>query len=270
MITLLLLCGALSGVTTVLFGFGGGFFTVPLIYALMSAQYGADSPTGLAAMQIAVATSTCVMIFSAGLSTLHHHRAGSLDWRSVQPLVVGIVPGAALGAACAIGLNGDLVRYAFIAYLLVTIADCLLRPGFLRRAPDSSQQVSGGATAGIGVIIGLIAALLGVGGSVMTVPLMRRRGASMTGATAMANPLSLPMAVIGTLVWLGMARHLPGTGGPGFIGAINLRAALLLAAGAWVGISLTSRFIGRLPDAAHARIYPLLLALVTVVMVVAG
>ncbi|QCT20087.1 hypothetical protein FEM41_10715 [Jejubacter calystegiae] len=86
----------------------------------------------------------------------------------------------------------------------------------------------------------------------------------------MANPLSLPVVAIGTLVWLGMAHRLPGTGGPGFIGAINLRAALLLAAGAWVGISLTSHFIGRLPDAVHARIYPLLLALVTVVMVVAG
>lgn len=270
MTVLLLVCGAVSGVTTVLFGFGGGFFTVPLIYALTIARYGADSPIGQAAMQIAVATSTCVMIFSAGLSTMHHHRAGSLDWRSVRPLVAGIIPGAALGAACAIGLHGNLVRYAFIAYLLLTIADCLLRPGFLRHAPTPSQRVTGKTTTGIGVIIGLIAALLGVGGSVMTVPLMRRRGASMTGATAMANPLSLPMAVIGTLVWMILARHLPGTGSPGFIGAINLQAALLLAAGAWLGITLTSRFIGRLPDTLHARIYPMLLALVTVVMVVAG
>lgn len=270
MTILLLACGALSGVTTVLFGFGGGFFTVPLIYTLMITQYGTASPDGLAAMQVAVATSTCVMIFSAGLSTLHHHRAGSLNWRSVRPLVAGIIPGAAIGAICAIGLDGELVRYAFITYLLITIADCLLRPGFLRRAPVPTPRVSGSVTAGIGVIIGLIAALLGVGGSVMTVPLMRRRGASMTGATAMANPLSLPIAAIGTLVWLGLARHLPGADGPGFIGAINLRAALLLAAGAWAGITMTSRYIGRLPDALHARIYPVLLALVIVVMVVAG
>lgn len=36
----------------------------------------------------------------------------------------------------------------------------------------------------------------------MTVPLLRRRGLSMTQATAMANPLSLPVALVGTAVYM--------------------------------------------------------------------
>ena len=37
----LFLCGMLSGVTTWLFGFGGGFVTVPLLYLLVTGAWGA-------------------------------------------------------------------------------------------------------------------------------------------------------------------------------------------------------------------------------------
>src|SRR5699024_2244849 len=39
--------------------------------------------------------------------------------------------------------------------------------------------------------IGGLASFLGVGGTVMTVPMMRRSGAAMTVATTLANPLTL-------------------------------------------------------------------------------
>ena len=54
----LALFGVLSGVTTVLFGFGGGFVAVPVLCRLR-AGHAADDPAALAAMHIAVATSTC-------------------------------------------------------------------------------------------------------------------------------------------------------------------------------------------------------------------
>ena len=52
----LFMCGILSGVTTWLFGFGGGFVTVPLLYLLVTGAWGAQSSVGQQAMQIAVAT----------------------------------------------------------------------------------------------------------------------------------------------------------------------------------------------------------------------
>lgn len=124
---LLLAFGVLAGVTTVLFGFGGGFVAVPLLYALLTSIHGADSAVGQAAMHIAVATSTCVMIFGASMATLRQHRAGALPWDQVRPLAGYIAVGAVAGAAVATWLNGDWVRWAFIAYLALTIADALLR-----------------------------------------------------------------------------------------------------------------------------------------------
>ncbi|ARP85394.1 sulfite exporter TauE/SafE family protein [Bordetella genomosp. 9] len=265
---LLLVFGCLAGVTTVLFGFGGGFVVVPLLYAMLAASHAPDTAIARNAMHIAVATSTCVMIFGASMATWRHHRARTLAWEHVRPLAAYIAAGAVAGAAAAVSLSGDWVRWAFVAYLAATILDSLLRPGFLHDASERIRPMSRLATAAAGIIIGTIAAFLGVGGSVMTVPLMRRRGASMTAATAMANPLSLPMALTGTATYVLMQDQSHALGA-WYAGYVDVRAFVVLAAGSWLGIRVASRWIGRIPDALHARIYLLLLTVVLAVMVVA-
>lgn len=265
MYVLLLCFGALAGVTTVLFGFGGGFVVVPVLYSVLLATYGADSEMGQAAMHIAVATSTAVMIFGTGLATLRHHKAGTVPWAQVRPLLASIAVGAVPGAAAAMALSGRWVRWAFIVYLGVTILDGLLRPGFTRHTATGIRPLGKQATVGIGVAIGAIAAFLGVGGSVMTVPLMRRRGASMTAATAAANPLSLPMAMTGSATYALLAWHAAPLG-DWHAGFIDLRACLALAAGSWLGIRIASRWIGKIPDSLHAGTYLVLLCAVLVVM----
>jgi uncharacterized membrane protein YfcA len=42
---LLTLFGCMTGVTAVLFGFGGGFVVVPLLYRMLMASHGADDPS---------------------------------------------------------------------------------------------------------------------------------------------------------------------------------------------------------------------------------
>jgi uncharacterized membrane protein YfcA len=193
--------GLLLGITAVLFGFGGGFAVVPLVYHLFPAYglvSGADSHY---AMQIGVATSTAVMIVSTAYATLKHHLEGNVDWAAVFPMGFYIAIGSALGAYAAARMPGSLLKVLFIVYIGGVIADCLLRKGFMEDAGNRRLQHLGRlAEAAVGVIIGTIASLLGVGGSVMTVPLMRRRGAPMKIATALANPLSFPVSVVGTLM----------------------------------------------------------------------
>ena len=135
---LLAVCGCATGVTTVLFDFGGGFVVVPLLYRLLSTPNAPDSAVGQSAMQIAVATSTCVMVFGALLATWRHQRAGTVDWRDVRPLLGPIGAGAVLGALAATVVQSEWLRWAFAAYLALTILDCWLRPGFLAQ-PAAKQ-----------------------------------------------------------------------------------------------------------------------------------
>lgn len=267
-VCLLGLCGVLAGITTALFGFGGGFVAVPLLFTLITASHPPDSATALAAMHIAVATSTAAMIFSSALSTLRHSRAGSLSWSMVRPLLGYISVGAAIGAWAALQVSGAWIRWLFIGYLALSILDALLRPGFVVQPGTDLRPLGRAATALTGTGIGAIAAFLGVGGSVMSVPLMRRRGASMAVATASASPLSLPMAAAGTVMYGMLAWHSAPLG-PGFVGYIDLYALSVLVVTAWLGIRLAGPFRHRIGETVHVRSYLVLLSLVLVVMVAA-
>jgi uncharacterized membrane protein YfcA len=262
---LLALFGCMTGVTAVLFGFGGGFVVVPLLYRMLMTSDGTDDPVSQSAMHIAVATSTCVMIVNAAIATGKHRRAGNLIRHYLWPLGGFIGVGAVVGAVAAMWASGEVIRYAFIAYLGVTIADCLLRRGFLT-APDTAipRRLGRAEVSGGGVGIGTIATFLGVGGSVMTVPLLRRCGLSMSQATSMANPLSFPVALAGTLTYMAMAGFTEFDLGPWFVGYVDLLAFAVLTVGSLVGIRLATPWIGRIPDRMHARVYIGLLVLVMI------
>ncbi|WP_095162987.1 sulfite exporter TauE/SafE family protein [Pseudomonas sp. Irchel 3F5] len=257
---LLTLFGCLSGITSVLFGFGGGFVVVPLLYHLLRLQ----PATADSAMQIAVATSTCVMIVSAALATFKHQSAGNLKREYLWPLAAYIAVGAVIGASLVGALASDWLRWAFILYLGFTLLDCLLREGFLQHGGQASARPLGHLkSAGSGVLIGTVASVLGVGGSVMSVPLLRRSGLGMTQATAMASPLSLPVALAATATYVISAGS---DFDAGFVGYVDLSAFALLALGAWFGTRLAARWIGRIDDRKHAQVYLGLLALVLLSM----
>lgn len=260
---LLALFSCMTGVTAVLFGFGGGFVVVPLLYRLLLAGHGGDNAIGQSAMHIAVATSTCVMIVNALVATGKHRRAGNLVRHYLWPLGGYIGLGALFGAIATMWMNGEVIRYAFIAYLGVTIADCFLRRGFLEpTGVIAPRRLGRTETVGAGLSVGAIATLLGVGGSVMTVPLLRRCGLNMTQATSMANPLSVPVALVGTLTYMTLAGFSDFDLGPWFIGYIDLQAFAVLTLGSLLGIRLATPWIGRIPDRVHAWVYIGLLVLV--------
>ena len=89
----------------------------------------------------------------------------------------------------------------------------------------------------------------------MTVPLMRRRGIEMTRATAMANPLSLPVALAGTGTYIVLSTQSPLPLGEWHLGYIDIRAAAVLVVGSRIGIRAASLWIGRIPDRVHAKVY---------------
>lgn len=262
--SVLVLFGCLTGITTWLFGFGGGFVTVPIVYGVLTtaARPGAD------AMHVAVATSAAVMVVNAGAATLAQWRQGRLRRAYVWPLAAFIALGAVGGSFAATLIGGTALRLLFAAYLLVTIADSLLRKGFLSVAHRPRPKPLGrGTTILGGTGIGLVAACLGVGGSVMTVPLLRRRGLPMAEATAMANPLSVPVAVAGTLVYA-LAPTAPA--GAGQLGYVDLGAGAALLLGSLPTIALARRVTGRVPDHVHSAAYVVLLVVVLIAMVGIG
>ncbi|MFC9060932.1 TSUP family transporter [Streptomyces sp. NPDC057074] len=255
--------GLLTGVTTVLFGFGGGFVAVPVVVW-------ADSALGADAIRVATATSAVVMVVNAGFATAVTPRRVLAALRGSGPLLPLLAAGSSSGALAARVAPAALIRWAFVAYVALTVVDLLLRPGFLRpraRAGVAADGVPRPLPAVVGVPVGAVAAFLGVGGSVLTVPAMRRAGHSMRVATALANPLTLAIALPAAAVFLAGAQGPAGTHAH-LVGLVDLRAAAGLLLGALPVITVLRRRPPRIPDRAHAWTYVALLGVVTVAMVV--
>ncbi|KOG11817.1 MULTISPECIES: TSUP family transporter [Streptomyces] len=289
--------GLLTGATTVLFGFGGGFVAVPVVVW-------ADTALGTDAIRVATATSALVMVVSAAFATAVTPRRVLLALRGTGPLLALLAAGACLGACATRLAPPALARWAFVAYVAATALDLLLRPGFLRPSPPAepargatatrpepvpgatatrpepgrpagtatrAERAQGSARrplpATAGLPIGAVAAFLGVGGSVMTVPALRRAGHPMGLATALANPLTLAIALPAVLVSLAGSPPLAATTAHSdLVGLVDPYAAAALLLGALPVIALLRRRPPRIPDRAHAWSYIALLAVVALAM----
>ena len=265
-VLLLVVVGCITGITTVIFGFGGGFVAVPVVFAAVGAAGG--GPAGGQAMHVAVATSTAIMVVNASSATIASARLGLLRRDYLWPITAFIAVGGALGALAANWAPELLLHILFVVYIGATIVDSVVRKGFFGNSggPAAGEPPGTAASTLGGLGIGAIASFLGIGGSVITVPLMRRKGVPMAYATALANPLSLPVAVVGTVVY---ALAAPAITHPGQLGYVSLTAAAALLAGSLPSIALVRRIlVGRqIPDRVHAVAYVILLGIILVAMI---
>ncbi|MGO2024474.1 MAG: sulfite exporter TauE/SafE family protein [Brevibacterium sp.] len=269
--------GCLVGLTTVLFGFGGGFVTVPII-TLVQADLGSDTA------RVAAATSALVMLVNAVVSTISTKRETLAHLKGEWWLFILLAAGGAFGAFCAKFAPETLLKWGFVIYIAVTAIDLLARPGFFRRGEPKTRTKAGkgsgrsgsgnedlgdggrGIAALFGFPIGGLASFLGVGGSVMTVPMMRRSGATMTVATTLANPLTLVIMLPAVLVTI--TTHVT-TEVPGMVGSVDLRSALALLIGAVPLIVALRRRVPKIPEIIHAWGYVILLITAGAVVAIA-
>lgn len=89
----------------------------------------------------------------------------------------------------------------------------------------------------------------------------------MAEATAMANPLSVPVAAAGTLVY---ALAPTASVAPGQLGYVDLTAATALLLGSLPTIAVARRVTGRVPDRVHSVAYVVLLLVTLAVMMALG
>lgn len=231
---LLLLGGAAAGAFGALLGLGGGVLIVPLL------TIGFNVP-----LAAAVGTSLIsVVATSAGAAALNV-RARRADVRLGIALAPGTVLGAAAGGAIAWIFPEYLLTGAFAA-LMVYIGVVLLRSagrpsGASDGAPiDPSAPDGPGAPAyrahrlplamGGSLGVGILSSLLGVGGGIVQVPLMRLvMGAPMAVAAATSNYLIGITAAAGAYAYL-----LRGEVDPGVAGPMVLSVTIGAVSGAWV------------------------------------
>ena len=197
---LLMGVGAVAGFSSGLFGIGGGAVMVPVLFFVLDAM-GYE-----AAMHVAVATSSAVIIVNAIRSVRGHAARGSVDWDLLWPKAfwsgwaIWIAVGAFAGSAfLAPRLSGAVLGMIFVVMAVVVSLQFIFgRPDLqlLPAPPAMPAPLIGGG------IIGTLSALMGIGGGSLTVPLMSFAGVPIHRAIGTASGFGLAIALPATLGYI--------------------------------------------------------------------
>ena len=184
----LLAAGLISGFLAGLLGIGGGLVLVPALCAILeTAGVGGD-----ARMHLAVGTSLGVIVFTASSSTWAHARRNAVDTGYLRAAGPALILGALAGAAIAGWLSNTLLTACFVLFATANawaLAFGRKRAVTTPRLPGRFEEWS----AGFGV--GSVAALLGIGGGLLTTPMLLRRGWTMRRAVGTSAAAGLLLAL---------------------------------------------------------------------------
>ncbi len=161
--------GCVVGFLAGMFGIGGGLLIVPLL--VFSYSYSGISPS--IQTHLAMGTSLFIIIFTSSTSAFQHNKQHNIYWPAVLGIGLSSALTAVVTAKLAAGLTGGHLR---IVFALVVIGSGVL---MLTESKAESQKrltlLSRPSTLGLigtGLASGVISALAGVGGGVITIPMM--------------------------------------------------------------------------------------------------
>lgn len=162
----LLLGGCVSGFLAGFFGVGGGIILVPflLIY------FGSIGVSSLVATHLSFGTSLLVIIFASLASAYQYHRNGYIIWKAVFTIGLGSIVGAGIGSMVAGGLEGKVLQRFFA--VVVVIAAARLLSEQRRPKGDLEPKLAVLGLAGTGLAVGTVSSLAGVGGGMISIPVM--------------------------------------------------------------------------------------------------
>jgi hypothetical protein len=248
--------GACVGILAGLLGIGGGLTLVAALAWLLPMQ---GVPAD-AAMHAALASSLASIVLTAASSARAHHRRGSVLWPTVAWMVPGVLLGGWLGSKVAIGLDDGVLRWCVAGYCLLMAAQLLLSKtpaatGDVQRIP----QGPGYSLAGGG--IGVVSAIVGIGGGSLTVPLLIWRGVPPVRAVGTSSACGI---FIGLGSALGYALQAPAGALPlpGAVGYVYLPAALGVAVMSVLAAPYGTRLAHALSGPALKRVFAVFLLLV--------
>ncbi len=220
---LLIAIGALAGFLSGLLGVGGGIiFVSSLFFTFTSLGITPDH-----VMHLTIGTSFAVICLTVGFSSLRHHKRGAVDIDLIKSWAPFLIAGVGAGSLIAGYLDGDVLKKAFS--FMVMFGAVYMTFARDKAVGDRPRFLTVAVQRGICFVIGILAALTGVGGALLTVPLMTYSAVPMQRAVGTGAGLglltSIP-AVIGYLVmgWPHMTE-LP----PFSVGYVFLPVAVVLA-----------------------------------------
>lgn len=262
-ILLIAVIGLAGGMLGGLLGLGGSVLIIPAL----TFSFGPNQHLYQAAALI-------VNIFVAVAATVRHRGKGTIR-RDIAPTLCFAAGAAAIAGVLASNLVAPGPLMALFGLFLVvssaaeTISLFSRRPE--RQAPEEPSPCSKPLAAAIGTAGGLASGLLGIGGGLIIVPLLRRfAGVPIRQAVATSAVGIIAACAVGAVVKNASIPSLPDPSGEPLTLKASLVLALLLAPLATTGGSLGAALVYRVPVRALRIAFALLLTVAGTRMILSG
>lgn len=246
LIVLLAATGAFAGIVAGLLGIGGGLFVVPVLLFVFHLVDVEDAVL----MQICVGTSTATVVATSLRSTLVHRRRGTVRMDILARWAPFLAVGAVIGVLVATSLRSDTLMLMFGvlavvmgAYIAVGNPDWRLGkdvPGLAVRAPMATAM-------------GVICAMMGIGGGTFGVPTLTAYGVALQPAIATAAGFGTVLSAPAVVAFL-LAEQ-AGPVPPYTIGYVNLPAFVIIVAMTILTVPIGVKLMHVLPGVVLRRVF---------------
>ncbi|OCG36177.1 sulfite exporter TauE/SafE family protein [Gilliamella sp. Gris1-4] len=219
-----LLIGAVAGLLAGMFGVGGGALIVPsLIFTLNYFNIGDPWVN-----HIAIATSLATIIGTSLSSSYIHNKNKNIQWNILKKMVLGCMIGTLSGSYITPYIPGFWLKWIFIVFLIYVSSKFILQTNKVSNNQiDKNLSLNNSIFVFAGILIGLFAALVGVGGGILVVPFLQRCGVDIRKAIGTSAAFTVPVAIGGSIGYIVAGWNNPQL--PNYcLGFIYLPAALVI------------------------------------------
>ncbi len=200
------------------FGIGGGIITVPCLFYIFS-SVGIDKSF---IMHLAVGTSFAIIIPTAFMSVFTHYKHQAVDFRVVKTYGIFVVIGVVTGTFFAAFMHTK----SLVLFFSIVIYFLALNLIFLKDKTKIKLKFSLLQRTIFGFIVGFVSSLMGIGGAIMNVPILKFVGYTINKAIGSAASIGFLISIFGCLGFL-VSGIVIKTDMPMTIGFINIPAFLI-------------------------------------------
>lgn len=245
--------GLLGGLLAGLLGVGGGIVIVPVLYHVFSAVGIAETLR----MKIAVATSLATIIATSAVSVKSHYARGAIDVPLLKswsiPIALGVVAGAIIGGR----VDGRVLSFVFATVALFVALQMTFSGQGTRVWDDFPNAAVKWAS---GAFVGVISAMMGIGGGSLSVPILTTVGYDIRKAVGTASAIGFVIAIPGALTYIVSGLGVPGLP-PFSLGYLNWLGVLVLVPLTMAMAPVGARLAHTIPRRALQRSFAVFLAI---------
>ncbi len=249
----LLVAGAVGGVIAGLLGVGGGIVIVPVLFHLFT-FLGIDEAVR---MQVAVGTSLATIIATSASSVRAHWRRGAVDTDLLRQWGPYILAGVLAGTVLAGHVRGVVLTAVFAAVGFAVSLNMAFGKAHWRLG-DALPGGIGRAT--IAGSIGMISALMGIGGGTLSVPVLTLYGYPIHLAVGSAAAIGFIIGVPGAIGFAVAGWNAAGLP-PFSLGFVNLLGLALIVPTSMAMAPVGARLAHRLNTRGLRRAFAVFLAI---------